>query len=245
MVSVDAILRSSPPFIIIILSLSIIYPTIILLFIRRITKSQFRNLNYDDKQEIYALTYTKYPEEYYKSLRDEIKREDEITHQRLTWSITFQGFLVNALALLIILSGEMSISNFYIRKLALFAISLIGLHIGFITLIGIKASRNSINTAKKAWEERNAVWRIFPNKAPQAYGQLNSFHGGSFYSEAIPYVFIVMWVAFIAIYIMATYIFEIFPCINSDDIIYCVYTNRISGNYSDTFYFISRILKFQ
>jgi hypothetical protein len=41
------------------------------------------------------------PFEYYKFLRREIKREDKLTHQRITWSMQFQGFLVAAMAVLI------------------------------------------------------------------------------------------------------------------------------------------------
>ena len=203
------------------------YPLIVLIIIHFITRSQFLRLNLEDMKEISRASSTDVPKIYYEYLRDEIRREDEITHQRLTWSITFQGFLVNALAVLIALSGEMSISAFYMRILALIAISVIGLHIAFISLVGVKSSRNSIKIAKKAWEARNSVWRMYPNKVPQAYGQLNSFHGGSFYSLAMPYLFISMWVAFLIMYINTMYFFEVLPCATSRDLFRCVYDNRM------------------
>lgn len=68
---------------------------------------------------------------YYEVLREEIKREDTITHQRITWSITFQGFLISASALLLVFGwpgdGSEYLDIEILRRLSIFGIGILGL----------------------------------------------------------------------------------------------------------------------
>lgn len=162
---------------------------------------------------------------YYTWLRQEIAREDEITHQRITWSITFQGFLINGMAILLVFSWDFSLGLFVLRKAALFAVGIIGLEIGLLSREGILASRNSIRAATTAWEYANFFWKFFPAKAPQAYGQGKTFSGGTRYAEKISTIFIVMWALFLAGYSASTYVYDVRPCIDSKDIFQCAYDN--------------------
>lgn len=68
--------------------------------------------------------------DYYKYLRQEIVREDNITNQRITWCIAFQGFLINAMALLVVFGWNLDQDYLDIqifRRMALFAIAILGI----------------------------------------------------------------------------------------------------------------------
>jgi hypothetical protein len=83
---------------------------------------------------------------YYDYLRREIEREDGITHQRLTWILTFQGFLISAVTAMLALgwsSAEPPIPS--MRWLSLGALAAVGLAFGHLALKGVMASRRAIS----------------------------------------------------------------------------------------------------
>lgn len=131
------------------------------------------------------------------------------------------------MAFLLVFSWDMSQGMFVVRTLALFAVGVIGLWIGFYSLIGILASRNSIRHAKDSWEKRNEIWNIYPNIVPQTFGQKKTFESGTAYTEYIPRLLIVMWCAFLMGYMCSISIFEIQKCATAKDVIACIYDNRM------------------
>lgn len=166
--------------------------------------------------------------EYYKFLREEIKREDEITHQRLTWGITFQGFLISAVAAMLVFSWKDStIGIFYMRKITILATGIVGLFISYFVYHGVLASRNSIRNVVEQWNAVNLKWLLYPYEVPQAFGQEDEFNSGTKYAERVPYFFAIMWFLFVSSYIFLTYFFEIQPCSDMyrsvNDILSCVY----------------------
>lgn len=192
--------------------------------------------NFKETQELIGREYKpSYPEKYYQYLREEIEREDNITNQRLTWTITFQGFLINAMAFLFVFFWDTSIGIYFVRKLALIAIGFIGLQIGFITYIGVMASRDSIRRAKINWTWRDEIWKLYPNSVPQTFGQGNTFHGGTIHAERIPRLFIWMWSAYLIGYITLISVFEIYPYgslqgVSPESFFECLYNQRTGGS---------------
>lgn len=101
----------------------------------------------------------------YNYLRDEIKREDEITHQRLIVALTFHGFLIAAMTFL--LSNQwtfdsatmMGPQGFYrdlqaIRIAVLYGIGAAGVTVGIGTVAGIHAARQSIKATLDWWQTK-------------------------------------------------------------------------------------------
>lgn len=139
---------------------------------------------------------------YYKFLREEIKREDEITHYRVTWSITFQGFIINAAAIALVFGWSDPPEGVIIsRKLFILILAVMGLYMGFASLIGVLASRRSIEEAKTEWNKRNDFWHLYPNIVPQTFGQKNAFSMGTIFSIATPIGFITLWCLILAGYL--------------------------------------------
>ncbi|MBB1248360.1 hypothetical protein [Rhizobium sp. G21] len=169
---------------------------------------------------------------YYKYLRQEIEREDQITHQRLTWSMTFQGFLISALAALMALSWDGPVEIVILRKLSLMAISIIGLRVAILSFAGIQASRKSIELTKLNWDIRNKIWGLYPNFAPQPCGQNGVFSTGTQFTTEIPKHFIYMWTLFLFGYVSIGYITDVLPCADAGDALQCVWKNIGAGKTS-------------
>lgn len=151
---------------------------------------------------------------YYEFCRKEIEREDNITHQRLTTSLTFQGFLVASMAVIFsrILpqSGSVNLDSLNIITIpVLIAIGIIGLVIAWYSYKGVEASRVSLDSAREEWRAKNDQWGVHPDFAPQMTGRkivrgkgsFDAFLYGRTFAVAIPRLFMVMWTAFI-IYIL-------------------------------------------
>ncbi|MGE0279591.1 MAG: hypothetical protein AB7P20_03110 [Rhizobiaceae bacterium] len=166
---------------------------------------------------------------YYEYFRQEIEREDEITHQRVTWTMTFQGFIISAITLLLILDwGSKPVLP--IGRLAVFVISFIGVCIGLISLLGITASRRSIRDAKEAWKIRNIAWgNLYPKYVPQAHGQGGAFRRGNMYAIFMAVLFTAMWAIFFCGYIFISYVTWIEPCLKGGDVVACMFAERPAG----------------
>jgi hypothetical protein len=150
------------------------------------------------------------PHFYYEQLRKEIEREDGITNQRLTWSMSLQGFLIASMTFL--LSGAWPIAHalpleyrglrlLLFRELALGAIGLVGIAVAYVTYKGVGASRSSISRVKEQWTEYNEILRIVPSMAPQTYGHGATFPSGTSYAVFIPQVLLALWAAYLATYL--------------------------------------------
>ena len=165
--------------------------------------------------------------EYYKFAREEIQREDNITHQRLTSSLTFQGFLVASVAIVVgrapvgpNQTGSM-VDLHYTILIVLLGVGFFGAVLAWFSYRGVKASRISLNDAREEWKAKNKLWHIHPDFAPQLTGRkglgedeqetdarlstsrsglftrFDPYEAGSSFSLAVPGLFIFMWVAFL------------------------------------------------
>ena len=160
---------------------------------------------------------------YYDYFRDEIKREDEITHQRVTWTTTFQGFIISAMTLLLMLDWDGTRKIVPLGRLSLFAIGMMGVSIGLVSFMGILASRRSTTDAIAAWSRRNAQWGLYSRCVPQAHGQRSAFAGGHTFAVLMPALFILMWTLFLAGYALLSYFTWIEPCLDRSEIFRCMF----------------------
>lgn len=148
-----------------------------------------------DNMEFYRNFSDSEKYKYYDYIRDEIKREDQISHQRLTWGITFHAFLINAFSILLVFGWSDNPDYIKIfRRVSIISIGMIGLTFSFSTLIGIMASRRSLNDTKERWNAVNMAWeKFYPKYVPQAFGQTKSFSWGHWSVILIPIGLISLW----------------------------------------------------
>lgn len=140
---------------------------------------------------------------YYQFYRDEIRREDEITHNRLIASITFQGLLTAAMGFLV--SGSWAtpapgpatgIMEFRVDVIG--GLGAIGIIVSTLSCFGIWATRLSIEATKEAYERVSSeLDEGF--MCPQIHGTGLPFHMGNFYTKYIPLTFTALW----SIYMMS------------------------------------------
>ena len=148
----------------------------------------------------------------YNYLRDEIKREDEITHQRLIVALTFQGFLITATTFLLSnqwtfdSSAMIGPNRFYlelatIRIAVLYGIGTAGISVGFGTAAGIHAARISISKTLEWWNEKIGAMAgddralIPPAFELGKHGRSHWLGGASAF--IIAYAFPILWVAYL------------------------------------------------
>ncbi len=160
----------------------------------------------DDKRRFYKEEisddmefYKGFPDEirykYYQFVRDEVKREDEITHQRLTWAINFHAFLINAFAFVLVFGWKENPPDIEAtRRIAIVGIGLIGLTFSFASLLGVVASRRSIDDTRERWNAVNRAWDgFYPKYVPQTFGQDKAFFWGRFSAILMPIGLILLW----------------------------------------------------
>lgn len=143
----------------------------------------------------------------YDYLRDEIKREDGLTHGRMMVGFTFQGFLVTSLSLLLATPWQdaKSVAPAFARDLAalriaaLGGIGVIGLLVAIGTAMGVFAACLSIRTVRTTWEAQKVA---LPPALPQAYGQKWAFTFGGWFAPVTALWFVLLWVAYLAVYVL-------------------------------------------
>jgi hypothetical protein len=123
---------------------------------------------------------------YYECLRKEIEREDGITHQRLTWLMTFQGFLIAAVALLLASSWPLPDQHsgiVLLRRLAIGAVGITGFILAAVSASGIQASRDALDNVIRDWEHVNKHLLIVPQRAPRTFGEGISYTWGNGFAK--------------------------------------------------------------
>jgi len=153
----------------------------------------------------------------YGYFRDEIKREDEITHHRMTTCMAFQGFLFAAQTFLIsgpwsqvakptgcmsawgsdVTCGIFLVEQF--RVWAIGAIGAVGYVAAIVSMFGIIATRISIAATKKHFDGVLAESPI-DSDWPQIHGRGQAFQIGNTYTIAVPVVLAALWAIYIAYY---------------------------------------------
>lgn len=150
----------------------------------------------------------------YEFLRDEIKREDGITFQRLSSALAFQAILMAAMALMVA-SGlptatatttddAARLIDQYnsLRVWLLFLIGGAGLSVGVGSLIGVHASVRSLSNIKDTWEKLVEEKSVSLDPCwPQAYGKNEAHRAGHRFPYVMTISFIAIWIIYLGILI--------------------------------------------
>ncbi len=169
------------------------------------------------------------PFTYYEHLRKEIEREDNITNQRLTSSISIQTFFMAAVVFLVSGAWPAATSDqsriVLFRLLCLLLVGFAALIASLITLMGVNASREHSRRVKKDWLRYNEYLNITPEMAPQSFGHGPSIRFGGGYAYLIPLAMIVMWSFYLIIFWLMLgrrlFVPELAACLLTD---YCSWT---------------------
>jgi hypothetical protein len=145
----------------------------------------------------------------YDYLRDEIKREDGLTHNRMTVGFSFQGFLIASMSLMLATPWQydgfkdQTLANGLVafRLAVLGGIGVIGLLVAIGTTLGVFASTSSVRSVKTKWEEDTTKGLVeIPEGFPQAYGQSRLFTLGGWFAPLTAMCFILLWSAYLGFY---------------------------------------------
>jgi hypothetical protein len=115
----------------------------------------------------------------YEYLAKQIEREDGLINTRISWLLTFEGFLFAAF-------GIMSKEPSSIQSKILWLIPIAGFSMSFLAMLGINAAISALNNLKKQWEG-NFCGYIQP------FGNDNEHKSAVTYSRGIPILLMGIW----------------------------------------------------
>jgi hypothetical protein len=118
----------------------------------------------------------------YEHLSREIAREENLINNRLTWMLTFQGFLFAAIALM----GNEKI-HLPLKSALQCIIPALGIAVAISGIMGVTAAYLAICQHRKDWENKL-------NNFPKPGGKGLASWLGRFASGSIPIVIILAWV---------------------------------------------------
>ena len=133
--------------------------------------------------------------EFYNYTVSQIGREESLINNRLSWMLTFQGFLFAAIALVTDVGTDPAI-RIILRNL----VPIVGLVIGAFTLIGVHAAYLSINNIKAKCKERKEKLCYRP-LYPPAHGGPTAHRLGQIPSYGIPTMVVIAWLLFLLLLI--------------------------------------------
>lgn len=104
---------------------------------------------------------------YYDYARKEIEREDKLAYERTVTTLTFQGFLLTAISLMIGSINSFTLLPGY-KIIIIIMICFAGSLLSYLSAIGIAFSRKSIQEVKDEWIRFNRDnGYVFPDLLPQ------------------------------------------------------------------------------
>jgi len=153
----------------------------------------------------------------YTFLREEIRREDDITNQRLTSACAFQGFLIASMTFL--LNGawppESKADLFngltHFRIAVLGGLGIMGLLVAITSTLGVRASRRSIASVIDKWERASVN---LDSRLPQAYGEKGRFGLGHSFATLTAFWFVFMWIMYLIAFVRIIFWGKIVPWID-------------------------------
>ena len=121
--------------------------------------------------------------DFYEYTVRQIEREQGLVNNRLSWMLTFQGFLFAAIALVVNKDTEPTV-----RVVFRNVIPAIGIAVALLALIGIHAAALSSNEIKAKWKQRDGFQQY-----PPTFGTPKISLLGRITSYGIPTSVIVAW----------------------------------------------------
>lgn len=121
--------------------------------------------------------------EFYEYTVHQIEREQDLVNTRISWTLTFEGFLFAAIAIAVRKDTPTAIGELFG-----YIIPLIGIAVAMLSLVGIYAAALSKDTIKQRWTQRSAH-KLYP----PTFGSRKISALGRITSYGIPIVLIVSW----------------------------------------------------
>lgn len=148
----------------------------------------------------------------YEFVRDEIKREDANTQNRLSIALAFQGILMAATVLL--LSGESWVADGFtnnaqassfgihlnsVRIILLYLLGAAGVLVAIISNSGVDAAQKSISATIDHWEKSKKSLPLPEHfeKLPRAYGDAQTHSQGTGFAYWLNRAFMAIWAIFL------------------------------------------------
>lgn len=124
------------------------------------------------------------------SISEQIKQEENLISNRLSWMLTFQGFLFTALTWIGRKDAEEEL-----KEVLMTIIPLIGMLTSYIAIIGIIAAYFSINNIKKKLVnfKKEIPQDINITEPPPAYGTALASLLGRIPSHGVPLILVFSW----------------------------------------------------
>lgn len=118
----------------------------------------------------------------YGQLAHQIEREDGLINTRITWMLTFEGFLFAALALVADKESDQTI-QFALK----YALPLIGLVVAILAFFAIGAALSVLATLKKQWDPAKFPDHIRPFGGDEQHAM------GAAFARGLPTAIAVLW----------------------------------------------------
>lgn len=122
-------------------------------------------------------------QDFYKYTVKMIDQENTLINNRLSWMLTFQGFLFATLALIASKDTPQSISLAFRN-----VVPIVGIVVAFLALLGVFAAYISIDNTKRKWKKR-----LENHQYPPAHGTALASILGRITSYGIPISLILAW----------------------------------------------------
>ena len=121
----------------------------------------------------------------YDALADQIKREDNLLNNRVSWFLAFQGFLFAAAAVIV----DSDLETYQKIDAAKF-IAVFGVLLSICVLIGVMGAEFSLTNLKSRWKKIESDYDKF---FPPPYGKNIAWFFGCIPRFCIPAFLIVAW----------------------------------------------------
>jgi hypothetical protein len=125
------------------------------------------------------------PKEYYEYMSHQIEREDGLINTRITWMLTFEGFLFATLALI----GQQGTVRPELYAAAKNTLPVLGALIGFLAYLSVEAALSALKHLKSGWESRDPK-ELFP----RAFGKRRPHHMAALHSRLLPLAVVIAWI---------------------------------------------------
>lgn len=121
--------------------------------------------------------------EFYDYAVRQLERELNLISNRISWMLTFQGFLFATTALVVNQNIDQAIRTVFRN-----VIPIIGIVVALLALVGVHAAYLSIKEIKTEWKQKMGYWEYSP-----AFGTSTSSALGRVPSYGIPISIVIAW----------------------------------------------------
>lgn len=123
----------------------------------------------------------------YEHTTQRIKQETDLINNRLSWMLTFQGFLFAAITLVSRKDADQTVSSI-LKDI----IPIIGISVALLALSGVHAAYTAIEEVRKQYEKLRENEEYLP-----AYGDEKAKKLGKITSYGIPLLIAIIWIIFL------------------------------------------------